>query len=163
MATFISHSAADTAELGESWGRAAQRGLIIGLSGDLGAGKTELVKGIARGLGVMDRVHSPTFALVNTYGGGRFPLHHLDLYRLETIEQILSAGLEEYLHSDGVTVIEWIERWFGEVRSQSYSVRSTAEEGRCKVGSPTGLSIFRVAIETLSESERRIVYEDTRA
>jgi tRNA threonylcarbamoyladenosine biosynthesis protein TsaE len=145
MATFISRSAGDTAALGESWGRAAKRGLIIGLSGDLGAGKTELVKGIARGLGVLDRVHSPTFSLVNTYAGGRFPLHHLDLYRLETIEQILSAGLEEYLHSDGVTVIEWIERWFGEVQS------------------PIGLSIFRVAIETLNESERRITYEDTRA
>jgi tRNA threonylcarbamoyladenosine biosynthesis protein TsaE len=163
MDTFISHSAADTAALGESWGRTAQRGLVIGLSGDLGAGKTELVKGIARGLGVPDRVQSPTFALVNTYSGGRFPLHHLDLYRLETIEQILSVGLEEYLHSDGVTVIEWIERWFGEVQSPLSSDRGTTEEGKSKVRSPAGLSILRVTIETLSENERRISYEDTRA
>ena len=88
MATFISHSPAETEALGERWGRAAQRGLVIGLSGDLGAGKTQLVKGLARGLGIAARVHSPTFALVNEYGGGRLRLFHLDLYRLETREQI---------------------------------------------------------------------------
>src|SRR4051812_16328100 len=114
MATFISHNPAETALLGETWGRDAKPGSVIGLSGDLGAGKTELVKGIARGLGVTDRVHSPTFALVNTYWGGRLPLHHLDLYRLESLDQILAAGLEEYLHANGVAVIEWIERWFPE-------------------------------------------------
>src|SRR3954451_5846934 len=102
MATYISHSPVETMVLGEQWGREAQPGLVIGLSGDLGAGKTELVKGIARGLGVTDCVHSPTFSLVNTYSGGRLPLHHLDLYRLDTVEQILAAGLEEYLHSHGL-------------------------------------------------------------
>src|SRR5579862_1319112 len=99
MATFISHSPAETAALGETWGREAKPGLVIGLAGDLGAGKTELVKGIARGLGVTDRVQSPTFALVNSYSGGRLRLHHLDLYRLESLDQILAAGLEDYLHS----------------------------------------------------------------
>ena len=110
MATFISHSPAETESLGEQWGRAAQRGWVIALSGDLGAGKTQLVKGLARGLGVTMRVHSPTFTLVNEYGGGRLRLFHLDLYRLETPEQIHSAGLEEYLQPDGVSVIEWAER-----------------------------------------------------
>src|SRR4051794_33472464 len=94
MPTLISHSPAETEALGESWGRAAQRGLVIGLSGDLGAGKTQFVKGLARGLGIGERVHSPTFTLVNIYGGGRLPLFHLDLYRLETPEQIVTAGLE---------------------------------------------------------------------
>src|SRR5579871_3125812 len=111
MATFESHSAAETESLGEQWGREANRGLVIALSGDLGAGKTQLVKGIARGLGITTRVHSPTFTLVNIYAGGRLTLYHLDLYRLETPEQILSAGLEEYLSPDGVAVIEWAERW----------------------------------------------------
>ena len=101
MATFISHSPAETDALGETWGRAAERGLVIGLSGDLGAGKTQLVKGLARGLGITARVHSPTFALVNIYAGGRLPLFHLDLYRLETPEQIIAAGLEEYLQPGG--------------------------------------------------------------
>jgi len=138
MATSISHSPAETEALGEAWGRAAQRGLVIALSGDLGAGKTQLVKGLARGLGISSRVHSPTFTLVNIYSGGRLPLFHLDLYRLETRAQLLSAGIEEYLQPDGVTVIEWAERLNEETRQRTR----------------------RVNIEVLNESERRIVYED---
>ena len=112
MATFISHSPEATADLGEQWGRTAFSGLVIGLTGDLGAGKTQLVKGLARGLGITNRVVSPTFALVNEYRGGRLPLFHLDLYRLESRAQISGAGLEEYLNPAGVTVVEWAERWF---------------------------------------------------
>ncbi len=140
MATFISHSPAETGSLGERWGRAAQRGLVVGLSGDLGAGKTQLVKGLARGLGITARVHSPTFTLVNEYGGGRLRLFHLDLYRLETRGQIVSAGLEEFLQPDGVTVIEWAERiadwglWIADLK--------------------------KVAIDMVSEMERKIVYDD---
>src|SRR5512142_2562503 len=114
MATNISHSPAETEHLGESWGRTATKGLVIALSGDLGAGKTQFVKGLARGLGIATRVHSPTFALVNIYTGGRLTLFHVDLYRLDTRAQIAAAGLEEYLQPAGVTVIEWAERWFGE-------------------------------------------------
>ena len=139
MATFISHSPAETRSLGESWGRAAERGLVIGLSGDLGAGKTELVKGIARGLGATARVHSPTFTLVNEYDGGRWRLFHLDLYRLETPGQIITAGLEEFLQPDGVTVIEWAER--------IYDLRLTIDD------------LKKVQIEILNETERRIVYD----
>lgn len=143
MATFISHSPAETESLGEQWGRAAERGWVIALSGDLGAGKTQLVKGIARGLGVTARVHSPTFTLVNEYGGGRWRLFHLDLYRLETPEQIRRAGLEEYWQPDGVTVIEWAER--------------LTEGGGRRMAS--GI-LFRVTLEVLNETERKIVYED---
>jgi tRNA threonylcarbamoyladenosine biosynthesis protein TsaE len=146
MATFISHSPAETEALGEAWGRAAESGLVIGLSGDLGAGKTQLVKGLARGLGITASVHSPTFTLVNEYSGRRLRLFHLDLYRLETREQITAAGLEEYLQPAGVTVIEWAERWFGEVRSPKSEVRSRP---------------LRLAqMEVMSETERRITYED---
>src|SRR5438045_6154577 len=113
MATYISNSPAETEALGEQWGREAQSGLVLGLSGDLGAGKTQLVKGLARGLNITERVHSPTFALINVYSGGRLPLFHLDLYRLDTPEQIAAAGLEEYFNPAGVSVIEWAERWFG--------------------------------------------------
>jgi tRNA threonylcarbamoyladenosine biosynthesis protein TsaE len=139
MVTFISHSPAETGSLGERWGRAAQRGLVIGLSGDLGAGKTRLVKGIARGLGITARVHSPTFTLVNEYGGGRLRLFHLDLYRLETRGQMVSAGLEEFLQPDGVTVIEWAEKMVNEEKPRRM--------------------IF-VKIEILGESERKIIYDD---
>jgi tRNA threonylcarbamoyladenosine biosynthesis protein TsaE len=148
MATSISHSPADTESLGETWGRQAQPGLVIGLSGDLGAGKTQLVKGIARGLGITERVHSPTFTLLNVYSGGRLPLYHIDLYRLETEEQILSAGLEEYLNPQGVTVIEWVERWFNEVPNGNKPGRSRLSQ------------IRRVQIESINESQRRISYED---
>jgi tRNA threonylcarbamoyladenosine biosynthesis protein TsaE len=146
MATFISHSPAQTEALGERWGRAAERGLVLALSGDLGAGKTQLVKGFARGLGVTARVHSPTFTLVNEYGGGRLKLFHLDLYRLETREQILSAGIEEYLSPEGVAVIEWAERMVNE------ELRMKNEETKQRVKF--------VRIEIVSETERRIVYDD---
>src|SRR6185369_10577 len=108
MATLISHNPAETEALGEQWGRDAANGLVIGLTGDLGAGKTQLVKGIARGLGIVSRIQSPTFTLVHEYREGRLPLYHIDLYRLDTQEQVFAAGLEEYFHqTDGLTVVEW--------------------------------------------------------
>lgn len=148
MATSTSHSPAETEALGESWGRAAQSGLVVALSGDLGAGKTQLVKGIARGLGISTRVHSPTFTLVNVYTGGRLTLFHLDLYRLANRDQILAAGLEEYLDPVGVAVIEWAEKWFGATPL-----------------SPGGHSALPrrlrwVQLEPLNELNRRITYED---
>src|SRR5215470_4417707 len=112
MATSISNSPVETEALGESWGRTLESGWVIGLSGDLGAGKTQLVKGLARGLGIPARVHSPTFTLVNLYEGGRLRLFHLDLYRLDSRQQIIQAGLEEFLNPDGIAVIEWADRWF---------------------------------------------------
>ena len=147
MATFISHSPAETEALGEEWGRGAQRGLVIGLSGELGAGKTQLVKGIARGLGITARVHSPTFTLVNVYAGEQLPLFHLDLYRLETREQILKAGLEEYLQPDGVSVIEWAEKYI-------------PLTGPTFKGASLPARFRKVRIEILSENERQITYED---
>jgi tRNA threonylcarbamoyladenosine biosynthesis protein TsaE len=149
MATFISHSPAETEALGESWGRTAEHGLVIGLSGDLGAGKTQFVKGLGRGLRIASRVHSPTFTLVNEYSGGRLKLFHLDLYRLETREQIIAAGLEEFLRPDGVAVIEWSERWFGNEHPTSRSRTSNTE-----------MNVRRVQFEVLNEMERRITYED---
>jgi tRNA threonylcarbamoyladenosine biosynthesis protein TsaE len=142
MATLISRSATETESLGESWGRAIQPGWIIGLSGELGSGKTQLAKGIARGLGIVGRVHSPTFNLVNIYEGGRMLMFHLDLYRLDTTEQIISAGLEEYLcRPRGVTVIEWVERWW--------------TSSQC-----SGAHCCRVQIELLDGDTRRITYDD---
>jgi len=140
MATFISHSPADTESLGEQFGRAAQTGLVFALSGDLGAGKTQFVRGLARGLDIAGRVHSPTFTLVNEYGGGRLKLFHLDLYRLETAEQILSAGIEEYLSPDGVSVVEWAER----IVNFKFQISN----------------FKKVKIEILGESERKIIYDD---
>jgi tRNA threonylcarbamoyladenosine biosynthesis protein TsaE len=152
MATLISQSPAETETIGERWGQVAESGLVIGLSGELGAGKTQLVKGLARGLRVPGRVHSPTFTLVNIYPGGRLTLFHLDLYRLETPEQIRSAGLEEYLNPEGVTVIEWAERWFR--KSSPGSRRSDSILG------PAPAHLRWVCLESVNETERRITYED---
>lgn len=159
MAIVVSHSPAETEALGERWGREAQVGWLVGLSGDLGAGKTQLVKGIAHGLGVTTRVHSPTFTLVNEYRSGRLRLFHLDLYRLETPEQIISAGLEEYLRPNGVTVVEWAERWLGELHTQFLS-REPATFNP-PVASASSRMLRRVQIEILSDTGRRITYEDS--
>jgi tRNA threonylcarbamoyladenosine biosynthesis protein TsaE len=85
-------------------------GEILALHGVLGAGKTQLVKGLARGLGFMGEVTSPTFTLVHEYRGGRLPIYHIDLYRIESTAAALPLGIDDYLPSDGVTVIEWPER-----------------------------------------------------
>ena len=115
MATIISNNPEQTLALGESWAEESEPGWVIGLEGDLGAGKTQLVKGIARGLGITESITSPTFTLVCEYEGGegKLPLHHLDFYRLENDEQILAAGLEPYFAPEGITVIEWVNRWTG--------------------------------------------------
>jgi len=145
MVTFISHSPAQTEALGFQWGREVLHGSVIGLSGGLGAGKTILAAGLARGLGVSARVQSPTFALVNEYRDGRLPLFHLDLYRLETRGDIITAGLEPYLFKPaGVAVVEWIERWL---------------EGGPWPPAP-GTKLRRVEIKTADETDREIFYED---
>ncbi|HXP63041.1 MAG TPA: tRNA (adenosine(37)-N6)-threonylcarbamoyltransferase complex ATPase subunit type 1 TsaE [Dongiaceae bacterium] len=166
MATCTSHSPAETESIGEAWGREAQRGLVIGLCGDLGAGKTQLVKGLARGLGITARVQSPTFALVNIYAGGRLTLFHLDLYRLDTPEQVFAAGLGEYLEPEGVTVIEWAEK-LGEAPSAQPEGRGPGILPACRAGSAASKpsaekpSRWRWAqIETVGETERRVIYED---
>ena len=141
MDTLISNSPEETQALGEKWGRAARPGQILGLSGDLGAGKTQFVKGIARGLGIARPIQSPTFALLNLYPEGRLPLAHLDLYRLETIQQIVSAGLEDYLSTDGLTVIEWAERWPELQNQQDY---------------------LAINIETIEPHQRRFVFHGPR-
>ena len=88
-----------------------QPGDVILLSGDLGAGKTQFTQGLAAGLGANEAVISPTFNIVLTYGSGRLPLHHFDLYRLEDDEQLEDIALREYLESDGVCIIEWAEKF----------------------------------------------------
>lgn len=108
--TVFSKSAEETFRLGELLGKGATGGEVIGLSGPLGAGKTQFVKGLAKGLGVADAyVSSPTFILVHPHEG-RLPLYHIDLYRLEKESDAEAIGLEEYLEGEGVAAVEWVER-----------------------------------------------------
>ena len=114
MMVILSTSPEETAALGERIAATLEGGEVIARSGGLGAGKTVLAKGIARGLGIEDEVVSPSFTLIQEYTDGRLPLNHLDLYRLDSVEEFEMIGGEEYLYSDGVTIIEWAEK-IGEI------------------------------------------------
>lgn len=105
-----SRGPADTKALGAAFGRVAPAGGLLGLTGDLGAGKTCFVRGLAEGLGAdVARVQSPSFVIATEYPGGRHVLHHVDLYRLETTE-IDELFFRDILYGDGVAAVEWIER-----------------------------------------------------
>jgi tRNA threonylcarbamoyladenosine biosynthesis protein TsaE len=110
--TITTESDQDTVRLGQEIGRLLLEGDVIGLVGELGSGKTWLTKGIALGLGVNPKtiVTSPSFTLVNEYQG-RATLFHMDVYRLGSLDEALSAGIEETIHSGQIVVLEWADRW----------------------------------------------------
>lgn len=111
MPTTTTQSVTETEAFGERVAAWLRPGTVLGLEGDLGAGKTAFVRGLVRGLGSPARVHSPTFALMNRYRGGRMEVVHMDLYRLRSAEDLREAGLEEpLLRPEGATVVEWISR-----------------------------------------------------
>lgn len=107
---YRTHSEDETEALGEELGRSIAPGTVIAFTGDLGAGKTAFTRGLARGLGVSDRVTSPTFTIVNEYEGGRLPLFHFDMYRLESSDELFDIGWEDYLTRNGVCAVEWSEK-----------------------------------------------------
>jgi tRNA threonylcarbamoyladenosine biosynthesis protein TsaE len=129
-----SRSAAETEALGARIAERLRPGDVVLLSGDLGAGKTTLIRGACRALGITGPVTSPTFTIGQRYGGGRVPVSHLDLYRLESLEGEDPALLDDYLRPDGVAFIEW----------------PGAGEGR--LGRPA----LEVRLEHLDEGSRRI-------
>jgi tRNA threonylcarbamoyladenosine biosynthesis protein TsaE len=125
-------SAEETEALGEALGRAARGGELIGLVGELGAGKTCLVRGLARGLGIdAARVHSPSFTIVTEYDGGRLALQHVDLYRLERpLDDALF--LRDVLYGEGVAAVEWFDRLLPAAGDEFLLImlRHTGGEGR---------------------------------
>jgi tRNA threonylcarbamoyladenosine biosynthesis protein TsaE len=108
---FISKSVEQTIAAGRTYGEQARRGDVFALTGDLGAGKTQFVKGFVAGLGSTAAVTSPTFVLIHEYSGGRLPVYHFDFYRLENREALLRLGFDEYVFGDGVSLIEWADRY----------------------------------------------------
>lgn len=108
MAACISRSPADTEQAGEQLAQELHPGDVVALFGNLGAGKTQFIRGLARGLGVTDPVSSPTFAIVHAYRG-RIPLYHFDMYRISGWADLESTGFFDYLESDGVCAVEWSE------------------------------------------------------
>jgi tRNA threonylcarbamoyladenosine biosynthesis protein TsaE len=129
---YISKSPSDTWDIGEYTGRSVKKGDIIALYGELGVGKTQFAKGIARGIGVKDWLYvvSPSFTLMNNYEGSEFDMCHVDLYRIEGVE-VDALQIEEFLQS-GIVIVEWAERatWLNEA--------------------------IKIEIEVIDENERRI-------
>ena len=109
---FISQSFEETQEFGRRLALKLRPGDVICFYGELGSGKTTMIKGIAEGLKVKsDYVHSPTFTLLNVYEHGRIPLYHFDLYRIDKPEEIFDIGYDEFLYGNGAAVVEWSERF----------------------------------------------------
>ncbi len=116
---FLAESEQETTRLGTALARTLPRGAVIGLCGTLGSGKTRLVQAIASACGVPSTtVLSPTFTLCNEYTGDR-PIYHLDLYRIADSDELFELGFEEYLKTDGITCIEWADR-FQEMMPEAY-------------------------------------------
>jgi tRNA threonylcarbamoyladenosine biosynthesis protein TsaE len=105
----LSNSAGQTRNIGMKLGKSAAAGDVVLLVGPLGAGKTCLTQGIARGLGIHEYTASPSFVLVREYQG-KLPLYHIDLYRLDKIEEVTQLGLDDYLYGNGVCVVEWADK-----------------------------------------------------
>jgi tRNA threonylcarbamoyladenosine biosynthesis protein TsaE len=111
VATFISNSPAETEAIGRRLAEDLIAGSVVALKGELGSGKTLFTQSIVTGLESNAAVTSPTFTIVHEYQGGRLPVYHLDFFRLENRESAVRLGLEDYFFSDGVSVIEWADRF----------------------------------------------------
>ena len=111
MATFISNSAAETEAIGRQIAKDVDVGSVLALKGELGSGKTQFTKGLVAGLGSSVAVTSPTFTIVHEYSGGRLPVYHFDFFRLEDRKSVARLGLDDYFFGDGVSVIEWADRF----------------------------------------------------
>ena len=136
MAEFISHSQLDTEEVGRKLAEKLPGGSVVAMYGDLGAGKTAFVRGMAKGMGLSCRVSSPTFTIVNEYLGER-ELIHFDMYRLSSADELFDIGWEDYLSRGAVCAVEWSEK----VQDAFFGDEIT------------------VRIEKLSDTERKITIE----
>jgi tRNA threonylcarbamoyladenosine biosynthesis protein TsaE len=123
-------SAVETTELGRTLASGLAAGDVVAFYGDLGAGKTTMIKGVASGLGVVEVVKSPSFVVMTEYTG-RLPVYHVDLYRLNESSDFESIGLDSYLDGDGICLIEWAERAEKVLPASAIRVRMSVEgEGR---------------------------------
>ncbi len=134
---YISHSEEETEKIGAEFARGLSAGSVVAMYGDLGAGKTAFVRGMAKGLGIDSMVNSPTFTIVNEYPG-KTELFHFDVYRLSSSDELFDIGWEDYLSRGGICVLEWS------------SIVEDAFDG----------SEIRVTIDKLSDSDRQITIDN---
>ena len=140
----VTNSASETRALGERIAAGLRPGDVVLLEGDLGAGKSELTRGIARGLGVTETVTSPSFTILNVYESGRCPLYHFDWYRLESSEELYELGMDEYLGGDGIAVVEWPGQCPDALPENAIRIRLE----------PTGEYTRRIEVNGTDEKER---------
>lgn len=148
--TIHTFSEEETHAIGVRLGRGVRRGDLIGLHGELGSGKTCLVRGLAEGLGIPPhKVRSPTFTLVNEYSGGRLVLYHIDLYRLSP-SALDRMALRDYLYGDGICVVEWFERLGEDAPHLDITVTYVGPHDRVIVAVAAGVQ-YDALVQTLSE------------
>ena len=128
---FTTNSPMETERIGEALGKILPAGTLLAYEGDLGAGKTAFTRGLARGLGYLDPVTSPTYTIVNEYLGGRLPLFHFDMYRLRSSDDLFDIGWEDYLDRNGICAVEWSEN-VADAMENAVTVRieKTGDESR---------------------------------
>lgn len=141
----VTRSQPQTVAVGRVLGGLLREGDVLVLTGDLGAGKTQLTKGIAAGLGITDDVTSPTFTIEMVYEGGRLPLYHFDLYRLDDPDQLEDTGLFDVLGTDGVCSIEWGEQFADEIGEERVDVFVTRLDDEAAPGEEPAREVRLVA------------------
>lgn len=148
---FVTTSREETIALGERLGSSLRAGDVLVLTGDLGAGKTQLTKGIAAGLGVKADVTSPTFTIEMVYEGADLPLYHFDLYRLDSADELEDTGIFDVLGSDGVCAIEWGEQFADEIGDARVDVYVTRLEDEAAAGEEPPREVRLVAHDARGE------------
>ncbi|WP_251317152.1 tRNA (adenosine(37)-N6)-threonylcarbamoyltransferase complex ATPase subunit type 1 TsaE [Flintibacter muris] len=129
---YVTNSEEETEALGVRLAKRLKSGAVVAFAGGLGAGKTAFTRGLARGLGVTDRVTSPTFTIVNEYQGGRLPLFHFDMYRLSSSDELFDIGWEDYLARGGVCAVEWSENVSDALEANTVWVEIVQGESDCQ-------------------------------
>jgi len=150
----VSESPEETQQVGMQLGKLSQPGDVFLLVGGLGAGKTCLTQGIAWGLGIEGYAASPSFVLINQYRG-RLPLYHIDLYRLDSIEEVTELGLDDYLYGNGVCVVEWAEKAWAVLPNENLTVEMSffSDTSRSITLKPNGKRYIEM-ISQLSVTQR---------
>jgi tRNA threonylcarbamoyladenosine biosynthesis protein TsaE len=155
MLVFHTETSDETQDIGKAIGRLLKPGDLISLVGEMGAGKTTLVQGIAQGLESTEHVTSPTFTLINEYPG-RIPLYHFDVYRLQSSEDMEDLGYEEYFQGTGATLIEWADRIESLLPDERLDIYLEWEnEGRKMTLVPHGIRYQEMLTELKKDADSR--------
>ena len=123
---YKSNSPKETQNIAKAFAKTLKPGDVLALSGDLGVGKTAFVQGLAEALGVPEPISSPTFTIVNCYSA-KYPIYHFDVYRIDNSEEMYDIGYEEYVYSEGITIIEWAEKIADILPKKRYNITITKD------------------------------------